>query len=211
MRQPAAGAADRRCAAARPRPGLDPGSPDHAAGHRAAGPGTGPVRRRHQEPDRLVDVSYHALLAACSSSTGAWACCPDQRPTATPPPRLPPATWSRLTAHLGQLAGCSLLEAASPGRYRMHDLLRAHARTLATTDPGSGEEARARLHHYYQHTARRAATLTTLTPRPGPGGPRPLMPPRCQAPPARGPGSAPSAPTCKRPSTTPDATASART
>jgi hypothetical protein len=80
----------------------------------------------------------------------------------------------------------------------MHDLLRAHARTLAATDLGSGEEARARLYHYYQHTARRAATLTTLTPRPDPGGPAPAYAPRCQAPTARGPGCAP--PTCKRPS-----------
>ena len=160
----------------------------------------------------LFDVSYHALPAGLQQFYRRLGVLPGPETDGYAAAALTASDLEQAEAHLGQLAGCSLLEAASPGRYRMHDLLRAHARTLATTDPGSGEEARARLHHYYQHTARRAATLTTLTPRPGPGGPaRPLMPPHCQAPPARGPGSAPSAPTCKRPSTTPDATASART
>ena len=133
----------------------------------------------------LFDVSYHALPAGLQQFYRRLGVLPGPEIDGYAAAALTASDLEQAEAHLGQLAGCSLLEAASPGRYRMHDLLRAHARTLATTDPGSGEEARARLHHYYQHTARRAATLTTLTPRPGPGGPAPAY-----APPLPGPASA---------------------
>ncbi|HXS62582.1 MAG TPA: tetratricopeptide repeat protein [Streptosporangiaceae bacterium] len=127
----------------------------------------------------LFDVSYHAMTAGQQEFY--------RRLGVLPGPEIDGYAAAALLAsddleeaeaHLEQLAGCSLLEAASPGRYRMHDLLRAHARTVAATDPGDQRQAaRARLFHYYQHTARRAATLTTLTPRPGPGGPAPAYAP----------------------------------
>jgi DNA-binding SARP family transcriptional activator/tetratricopeptide (TPR) repeat protein len=125
----------------------------------------------------LFDVSYHAMTAGQQEFY--------RRLGVLPGPEIDGYAAAALLASdpeqagelLGQLAGCSLLEAASPDRYRMHDLLRAHARALAVTDPGSGEAARARLYHYYQHTARRAATLTTLIPRPGPDGPAPAHAP----------------------------------
>jgi tetratricopeptide (TPR) repeat protein/transcriptional regulator with XRE-family HTH domain len=63
-----------------------------------------------------------------------------------------------------------LLSEPAAGRYRMHDLIRTHARTLASrVDPGSDQElATARLLDYYQHTAARADALLTRRTRPTP-------------------------------------------
>jgi tetratricopeptide (TPR) repeat protein/transcriptional regulator with XRE-family HTH domain len=54
-----------------------------------------------------------------------------------------------------------LLTEPAPGRYRMHDLIREHARALAgRLDPGDDrEQAAARLLDYYQHAAARADVL----------------------------------------------------
>ena len=63
-----------------------------------------------------------------------------------------------------------LLTEPAPGRYRMHDLIREHARALADRlDPGEDrDEATARLLDYYQHAAARAGALTARQTRPGP-------------------------------------------
>ena len=54
-----------------------------------------------------------------------------------------------------------LLTEPAPGRYRMHDLIREHARVLADRlDPGDDrEQATGRLLDYYQHAAARAQDL----------------------------------------------------
>ena len=54
-----------------------------------------------------------------------------------------------------------LLTEPAPGRYRMHDLIREHARALASRlDPGDDrEQASGRLLDYYQHAAARAQAL----------------------------------------------------
>jgi tetratricopeptide (TPR) repeat protein/transcriptional regulator with XRE-family HTH domain len=54
-----------------------------------------------------------------------------------------------------------LLTEPAPGRYRMHDLIREHARLLAgRLDPGDDrEQATGRLLDYYQHAAARAQDL----------------------------------------------------
>ena len=54
-----------------------------------------------------------------------------------------------------------LLTEPAPGRHRMHDLIREHARTLASRlDPGDDrEQATGRLLDYYQHAAARAQAL----------------------------------------------------
>ncbi|NUR62515.1 MAG: tetratricopeptide repeat protein, partial [Catenulispora sp.] len=72
-----------------------------------------------------------------------------------------------------RLADQSLLIGASPGRYRVHDLIRDHASTVAATvDPEvERENARDRLLRYYAHTAQRASRPITRCPRPAPGGP----------------------------------------
>lgn len=51
----------------------------------------------------------------------------------------------------------SLVEDASPGRYRLHDLLRAYAELLDVDDRADREAAVTRLLHYYLHTALTAA------------------------------------------------------
>jgi tetratricopeptide (TPR) repeat protein len=65
-----------------------------------------------------------------------------------------------------------LLTEPAPGRYRMHDLIREHARALADRlDPGDDrEQAIGRLLDYYQHAAARAqALLARGVPAPAPG------------------------------------------
>jgi tetratricopeptide (TPR) repeat protein/transcriptional regulator with XRE-family HTH domain len=64
---------------------------------------------------------------------------------------------------------CLLTEPAA-GRYRMHDLIREHARVLAgRLDPGRDrDQAAARLLDYYQHTAARADAFITRQARPAP-------------------------------------------
>jgi class 3 adenylate cyclase len=64
-----------------------------------------------------------------------------------------------------------LLTEPAAGRYRMHDLIRAHARALAgRLDPDRDRErATGRLLDYYQHTAARAGALITRQARPRPG------------------------------------------
>jgi tetratricopeptide (TPR) repeat protein len=66
-----------------------------------------------------------------------------------------------------------LLTEPAQGRYRLHDLLRAHARALAgTLDPDRDrEQATARLLDYYQHTAALADALLARQARPAPAPP----------------------------------------
>jgi tetratricopeptide (TPR) repeat protein/transcriptional regulator with XRE-family HTH domain len=62
-----------------------------------------------------------------------------------------------------------LLTEPAAGRYRLHDLIREHARSLADhVDPGRDRNgATARLLDYYQHTAALADALITRQTRPG--------------------------------------------
>jgi tetratricopeptide (TPR) repeat protein/transcriptional regulator with XRE-family HTH domain len=62
-----------------------------------------------------------------------------------------------------------LLTETAQGRYRMHDLIREHARALADrVDPDRDrEQATARLLDYYQHAAARAEALIARPERPG--------------------------------------------
>ena len=76
---------------------------------------------------------------------------------------------------------CLLTEPAA-GRYRMHDLIREHARVLAgRLDPDRDrDQATGRLLDYYQHTAARAHALITRQTRPAPAsatGPIPAAAP----------------------------------
>lgn len=74
---------------------------------------------------------------------------------------------------LGDLADASLLAEHSPGRYRMHDLLRrfAQERSRENDDDGVRDDARSRLLDYFRQTAHRAnlqlLPQTTAVP-PGP-------------------------------------------
>jgi tetratricopeptide (TPR) repeat protein/transcriptional regulator with XRE-family HTH domain len=75
-----------------------------------------------------------------------------------------------------------LLTEPAAGRYRMHDLIREHARALAgrVDRDGDRELATARLLDYYQHTAARADALIARQARPAPAfadGPVPVAVP----------------------------------
>ena len=75
---------------------------------------------------------------------------------------------------LEDLVDHNLLLCHAPGRYRLHDLVRAHARTLTATDPAPDRDAALdRLLHYYAHTAHSASIPITRRPPPVPGGPAP--------------------------------------
>jgi tetratricopeptide (TPR) repeat protein len=82
---------------------------------------------------------------------------------------------------LGQLARAHLMQPVAPGRYGMHDLLRAYARevTAAEDGPDGQRAALTRLFDYYLHTA--AAAIETLFPAdrrprvPPPASPAPLL------------------------------------
>ena len=86
-----------------------------------------------------------------------------------------PASAARL---LEDLVDHNLLTGYAPGRYRLHDLLRAHARSLAETDPAAEREAAVdRLLHYYAHTAQSASVPIARNPRPAPNCPAPAHSP----------------------------------
>jgi DNA-binding SARP family transcriptional activator/tetratricopeptide (TPR) repeat protein len=89
-----------------------------------------------------------------------------------------PATAAGL---LEDLVDHNLLIAYAPGRYRQHDLLRAHARTWAAADPGHGS-ALERLLSYYAHTAQSASITIARYPRPEPDGPAPAHAPSLTSP-----------------------------
>jgi tetratricopeptide (TPR) repeat protein len=82
-----------------------------------------------------------------------------------------PASAERL---LQDLVDHSLLTELSPGRYRMHDLLRLHARTLVGRE-SADQRARAtgRLLDYYRYTAGRAEARIARRDRSEPVGPAP--------------------------------------
>ena len=72
-------------------------------------------------------------------------------------------TVARTRQLLDQLVRAYLIQAAGPGRYGMHDLLRAYARELAAArDGGERHEALTRLFDHYLHTV--AAAMDILYP-----------------------------------------------
>jgi DNA-binding SARP family transcriptional activator/tetratricopeptide (TPR) repeat protein len=86
-----------------------------------------------------------------------------------------PAAAERL---LEDLVDHNLVIEHVPGRYRLHDLIRLHARALADRDPVPARDAALeRLMDYYQHTADRADTLISPIPRLTPAGPGPAHAP----------------------------------
>ena len=85
---------------------------------------------------------------------------------------------ARATRLLEDLVDHNLLLSPSPGRYRLHNLIRAHARTLTATDPAHDRDAALdRLLHYYAHTAHLASTPITRRPPHTPDSPAPAYTP----------------------------------
>lgn len=85
---------------------------------------------------------------------------------------------------LQHLAGHSLLTGAAPDRYRLHDLIRSHARTITVTlDPEPERQAaQDKLLHYYAHTAKTASVPISRLPRPIPEEPAPACAPELHDP-----------------------------
>ena len=82
------------------------------------------------------------------------------------------------TGLLEHLVDHNLLIAQSPGRYRLHDLIRAHAHSLSGQDPAKDRDAALdRLLHYYAHTAQSASISMALYSRPAPDQPAPAHAP----------------------------------
>jgi DNA-binding SARP family transcriptional activator len=86
-----------------------------------------------------------------------------------------PAAAARL---LEDLVDHHLVIQHLPGRYRLHDLIRLHARALAVRDPVPARDAALdRLMDYYQHTAGLADALISRFPRLAPACPVPAHAP----------------------------------
>jgi tetratricopeptide (TPR) repeat protein len=86
-----------------------------------------------------------------------------------------PDTAESLLQHL---VDHNLLTESPPGRYRMHDLIRAHARSRTGADPAPEcDAALDRLLHYYAHTAQTASVPLARHPRGAPSGPTPAHAP----------------------------------
>ena len=72
-------------------------------------------------------------------------------------------------ARLDALYTDHLIDELLPGRYRMHDLIRAYAQELAADDPiDARERGTCRLLDYYQYVAESAGRYFTRVTRPGP-------------------------------------------
>jgi tetratricopeptide (TPR) repeat protein/transcriptional regulator with XRE-family HTH domain len=84
---------------------------------------------------------------------------------------------------LDALARAHLVQAAAPGRYALHDLLRAYARELASIHDGEGEQRAAltRLFDYYLQAS--AAAMDTLFPSEAASRPTITPPVGCALPP----------------------------
>jgi tetratricopeptide (TPR) repeat protein len=122
----------------------------------------------------VFDLSYQALPEAERLLFRRLSLLPGPRIDAYAAAALLDAALEKADRLLQRLADHSLLSSASPGHYGLHDLVRAHARTLADGDrQDEREAAQGRLFDYYQHTAQRAGAMIDRVPRPRPGGTAP--------------------------------------
>ena len=142
---------------------------------RAAAPGLGSFTDGERDLSAVFDLSYQTLaddqrtlLRRLGLATG-----PDTDVYAAAALLdVDPAQADQL---LQDLVDHHLLAEPAAGRYRMHDLIRAYAHTLAMALDPEPERDRALegLLHYYAHTAQSASQAITRFPRPEPGGPVP--------------------------------------
>jgi DNA-binding SARP family transcriptional activator len=141
---------------------------------RSARPGLAPFADAERELTAIFDLSLaalpeeHGVLYRCLAlipgpDTDAYAAA---ALLGTDPPRA-----ERL---LEDLLDHNLLIQQLPGRYRWHDLIRAHAVALAQDEPAADRDAALdRLLDYYQHSAGRADVAIARFPRAAPGGAAP--------------------------------------
>ncbi|ACU37435.1 hypothetical protein [Actinosynnema mirum] len=125
------------------------------------------------EPEVRSPVTDVLARAEAAVGAGAWEALrllslapgPDFTPSAAA--ALVGGTRDGALARLELLATAGLLERPSPGRYRFHDLVRAHAAEQVEQVEGTGRAALGRLVRFYRDAAGRAADVVApLVPRP---------------------------------------------
>jgi len=126
----------------------------------------------------LFALSYHSLTAAEQLTFRCLGLIPGPDFDAYATAALigtDPAAAARL---LEDLVDHNLIIQRLPGRYRLHDLIRLHARALAVREPLLASDAALdRLMDYYQHTAGRADALISRFSRLAPADPVPAHAP----------------------------------
>lgn len=124
------------------------------------------MRAENVSVGAAFDLSYEELPAAQQRLFVCLALNPGQEIEAYAAAALSGTALPAARRGLGALYDHYLLEEAAPGRYRYHDLIREHARTLMTGEPAAGrDEAIDRVLGYYLHAACAASThLARRTP-----------------------------------------------
>jgi DNA-binding SARP family transcriptional activator/tetratricopeptide (TPR) repeat protein len=131
----------------------------------------------------VFDLSYRSLTAAPQDLFRSLGLVPGPDVDAYAAAALAGTGPAVATRWLEDLTDHNLLIQQAPGRYRLHDLIRLHARALADGDPLPGRDcALDRLLDYYQHTAGRADALIARRPRPAPAGSAPAHAPALPSP-----------------------------
>jgi DNA-binding SARP family transcriptional activator/Tfp pilus assembly protein PilF len=133
------------------------------------------VRRLRDTQHRLGELETGQRSVTAALDLSYQHLNPDQQRTyrllgATPGPNIDPYATAALlnstVAHAGrmlnQLHDAHLLQEPAPGRYRSHDLIRAHAARTATSSETELGERLDRLLDYYRHTA--AAAMNAAYP-----------------------------------------------
>jgi DNA-binding SARP family transcriptional activator/tetratricopeptide (TPR) repeat protein len=125
-----------------------------------------------------LDLSYRSLTAAEQLTFRCLALIPGPDFDAYAAAALTGSGPAAAAQLLEDLVDHNLVIQHLAGRYRLHDLIRLHARGLAVRDPAPDRGAALdRLMDYYQHTAGRADVLISSFPRLAPAGPVPAHPP----------------------------------
>jgi len=126
----------------------------------------------------VFDLSYHALTEEQRVFFRFLGLIPGPETDPYATAALLDVDWADAERLLEDLVDHNLLLEPSAGRYRMHDLLRRHARALAERDaPWQRDTAVERLLNYYRQTAARAGARIALF-----RGQPPIEPPPASAP-----------------------------
>jgi tetratricopeptide (TPR) repeat protein/transcriptional regulator with XRE-family HTH domain len=124
--------------------------------------------------DAVFDLSYHSLTGPQQHLFRRLGPVPGPDIDAYAATALLRTDPAAVTALLEDLVDHNLLIEHVPGRYRLHDLTRIHARVRADTEPEDDRAAALdRLLHYYGYTAQSASLRIARYPRPAPSGPAP--------------------------------------
>jgi tetratricopeptide (TPR) repeat protein/DNA-binding XRE family transcriptional regulator len=140
----------------------------------SASPGLAPFADAERELAAIFDLSLAALPEEYRVLYRRLALIPGADTDAYAAAALLGSDPRRTERLLEDLLDHNLLIQQLPGRYRWHDLIRAHARALAQDEPAAEREAALdRLLDYYQYTAGRADVAIARFPRAAPEGAAP--------------------------------------